>query len=210
MVSSCAARARETLATLRLGMPPRLCVRPRRGLRPGARPRGRAAACRSRTPCAVRTRRRDVRNTSGRRRSGTGSRRRDRSGHRARRARRARGRRSPRSSISTSSVMEKQSCTSIRSSCSRGSSMPASRYARCAARRVVSVWLPSQLAWPISTPFDGASCSALIVTMSRLTERRGDRRRRDDRAGRAVADAAAIVQAERIGDHRWRRAPARS
>ena len=46
--------------------------------------------------------------------------------------------------------------------------MPASRYARSAARRVVSVWLPSQLAWPISTPFDGASCRALIVTMSRL------------------------------------------
>ena len=42
-----------------------------------------------------------------------------------------------RSSIVTSSVMEKQSWTSIIEICSRGFSMPASRYAFLAAMRAV-------------------------------------------------------------------------
>ena len=107
-----------------------------------------------------------------------------------------------RSSIVTSSVTEKQSCTSIRSS---------------SLARLVDAGL---LVGALGGDARGGEIAAVPGVVLRLqavrhrdlqrldgdhillAEAPGDLRRGDDGAGRAVAHAAAVVEAERLGHHR--------
>ena len=99
-------------------------------------------------------------------------------------------------------MIEKQSCTSIRSSCSRGSfdaglAVGALRGER---RRDRVAAVPARM-----THLDAVrrrELQGLDRDHVALAERARDLGRRDDRARGAVADAAAVEQAERVGDHR--------
>jgi hypothetical protein len=71
-----------------------------------------------------------------------------------------------RSSYTVSSVMEKQSWTSIMLISSRGFLIPASLKAICPARKVVSRWAPSQLVNMASSPEETEMAKAFTRTGS--------------------------------------------